>query len=447
MINSKWIGKHIPIPIPLSRCAISLVSCCLFSSISAASSVEEISNLLKQGDSKAAYMLAQQHEDEQAGEPLFDFYYGMAALNNGKPELAAFAFERILYLHPQSPRVELELARAYFNLADWDRAESAFKRGLSAEMPTSTQNLVKQYLEKITALKKRSKSRSVGHFSLRLGDDSNINSATDEDLFTIDQGGSIFDAGVIDEDDQERGDNFVNANINWQKQNPLSKISGYFYGGGLDYQAYADESDFSFYRINAQAGYQTRKDKWSIRIPVQLNAFWRDGEKENQTLGLSTEVMRPINKRWSGFGFTRLSANRYPEVKERDVDSFYLGGGVIAKYGAIQWIVNLMLGDESAKIEDVNGKSVTGAVVSMQWTLAQNQLLKFGGMILSSEHDAETLGIVREDDFTRLSAAWSYRYSKKFTLSIDGSVVENESNLSVYAYEKVEIALGVDYEF
>ena len=417
----------------------------------ALTTADQINQHIAAGEGEVAFALAEANID-QAGEAEFDFYYGLAAMSVGKPALAALAFERVLYSYPESPRVELELGRAYFYLADWNRAEGAFKKSVVPSMPTNTKNIVDAYLKRIEAFKRHSNVRTRTSLSLLLGNDSNINSATDEDLFTISGTGSIFNAGIIAEEDQEKSDSFVALNGHWQRTHPVHKQSSFYYSAGLDSRQYLSESDFSHYRVTLETGWQGRMNQWSLRVPMQLSAYWRDGDNETQNLSLGGEASYQLNTRWSGFGFLRVGANRYPEVEARDVDTVYLGGGVITQFYGMHWMVNLLAGDDAAKNEEVNGKSLQGVVTSWSKPLSSRQQLKLTALYFTSEHDAETLGVVREDDFQRISFQWQmaassqWRWSKPLQWQIQVSATENESNLSIYEYQRLEVSLGVDYE-
>ena len=56
--------------------------------------------LISQGQFQQAYALGQQNLFDLEGEAEFDFLFGLAALETGKPDEAVFAFERIAYVYP-----------------------------------------------------------------------------------------------------------------------------------------------------------------------------------------------------------------------------------------------------------------------------------------------------------------------------------------------------------
>ena len=65
---------------------------------------DEIRQRLNAGDAAAAYQIGLDNSADQAGEPSFDFYFGLAALEAGHAERAVFAFERVLMQQPDNLR-------------------------------------------------------------------------------------------------------------------------------------------------------------------------------------------------------------------------------------------------------------------------------------------------------------------------------------------------------
>ena len=79
-----------------------------------------------QGESaNAAFSYAQKHRAEQEGDPDFDFYYGVAAIDTGNVSQGVFALERVLAVQPNNHAARLELARGYFILEEYARAREA----------------------------------------------------------------------------------------------------------------------------------------------------------------------------------------------------------------------------------------------------------------------------------------------------------------------------------
>ena len=57
--------------------------------------IEQMNLLIAQGQFQQAYTIGQTNVFELEGDAEFDFLYGLAALETGRPNEAVFAFERI----------------------------------------------------------------------------------------------------------------------------------------------------------------------------------------------------------------------------------------------------------------------------------------------------------------------------------------------------------------
>src|SRR3546814_15830859 len=63
---------------------------------------------------------------ERAGDPDFDYIYGLAAADSGKPAEAIIAFQRVLAVQPDNALARAELARAHALAGDIDTARAHF---------------------------------------------------------------------------------------------------------------------------------------------------------------------------------------------------------------------------------------------------------------------------------------------------------------------------------
>lgn len=112
--------------------AISLV---LAAPCAFADSIPELHSLVDANDSVAAWGMAARMEPEHAGDPEFDFWYGLAAKAAGKHQQAVFAFERVVLVQPGNARAKLELADAYYRMGNHGEARRLI-RSSSGSAPT-----------------------------------------------------------------------------------------------------------------------------------------------------------------------------------------------------------------------------------------------------------------------------------------------------------------------
>ena len=86
-----------------------------------AAPADDVKALIEKGDSAAAYALGKKNPQE-LGIPVFDFYFGVAAVDSGHAGEGVLALERYVTNFPDNLQARLELARGYFVLGEDLRA-------------------------------------------------------------------------------------------------------------------------------------------------------------------------------------------------------------------------------------------------------------------------------------------------------------------------------------
>jgi tetratricopeptide (TPR) repeat protein len=93
--------------------------------------ITNLNDLIATNRYQEAYTLGIQLMDELEGEPEFDFLFGLAAIETGRPNEAVFALERITYTYPDQQRVKLELGRALYLMNDLPGSREMFNEVLA----------------------------------------------------------------------------------------------------------------------------------------------------------------------------------------------------------------------------------------------------------------------------------------------------------------------------
>ncbi|MFP5505115.1 MAG: tetratricopeptide repeat protein, partial [Gammaproteobacteria bacterium] len=179
---------------------------------------------LQAGKPDAAWSLAQQHLDERAGEPEFDFVAGLSALEAGHPQHAAMILERVLLVQPNHHRARLELARAYFLLGDYAAARLEFQAVQAVGPPPNVRTRVERFLAEIHRRESAARTRVTGYVELRPGWDSNVASATADGSIEIPAIGVV----TLSDASRERSDRFLDKNAGLTVVRPLDKRRAVF---------------------------------------------------------------------------------------------------------------------------------------------------------------------------------------------------------------------------
>lgn len=145
----------------------------LFHSAAWAEPADEMRSLLEQNKAQDAYQLGRASPD-LLGDPAFDFFYGIAAIDAGHPGEGVLALERYILVFPNNGDARFQLARGYFILGEDPRARDEFETLL----PNSTGNQkisIERYLDAIRTRESRYQPTAKVYLEAGMGVDTNIN--------------------------------------------------------------------------------------------------------------------------------------------------------------------------------------------------------------------------------------------------------------------------------
>jgi tetratricopeptide (TPR) repeat protein len=134
--------------------------------------------LIRQGKPEQAWQLLAPLEIQQAGEPNFDYLLGIAALESGRPNRATFILERVIAGNPGHLAARLEMARAYFALGDYERAERELDLILKSSPTPQTTAVTRSYLARLPERSPLANDRLSGYLEFTLGRDTNVTAAS-----------------------------------------------------------------------------------------------------------------------------------------------------------------------------------------------------------------------------------------------------------------------------
>lgn len=148
------------------------LSCCF--TIALAASADDIKSLLESGRDVQAYDLAR-GTPQNMGDPLFDFYFGIAAINAGFPGEGVLALERYLLYFPDNRSAQFHLARGYFTSGEDLRARDEF-RALAVDAQGDELASINRFLETLKDRESRRQPVLAAWVEAGIGRDNNINS-------------------------------------------------------------------------------------------------------------------------------------------------------------------------------------------------------------------------------------------------------------------------------
>ena len=137
--------------------------------------IETLVNLVNTQQWANARLTADLMADQFEGLPRFDLYLGLLQMAEGNFNEAIFSFERVLIFAPDQHRARLELGRAYYLNANYERARSELDQVLAAAPPREVRQNIHQLLARIDSAQSQTDTKVSFGGTLQGGWDNNAN--------------------------------------------------------------------------------------------------------------------------------------------------------------------------------------------------------------------------------------------------------------------------------
>lgn len=416
--------------------------------------IPKIRQLLAQGHAEEAYELALAQRQQREGDPPFDAWYGLAALESGRPHEAQYAFERVLLIEPGNRRIQLELARSLYIQGNLDAAEQTFTRVLETEPPKQVQTNIGAFLTRIETQRQSQHSSLKGYLQATAGYDSNINSATA--LNSI----SIGDIPVfIEETSREIDSEFglVGAGVTWLA--PQSKRMAWRLRGDVRQRDYLENDDFDSLILGAEAAAiwaAGEEGRHQLTAGVRYQNAHLDSDEYQNAASLFGQWRWQGSAvgdfRWQLMSSVSFNDIRYPSDPLRDVEQGMLVLSSLINTGPDHLhSIGVLYGDEKTRLSDAehNAKDFYGLFYAWQWTVTATHQLFARAIVQDVEYEGThpTFFEVREDEYYTATLGWQWQFDPQWQVSLQASYTDNHSNLDLFAYDRNVVEAGISYQF
>lgn len=413
--------------------------------------VAQLNLLIAQGQFPQAYTLAQANLFDLEGEPEFDFLYGLAALESGRPDEAVFAFERIAYIYPDQQRVRLELARAYFASNNLSAAEQLFNEVLATNPGPNVSNNIEAFLDLIEQRQNTLNSSFTWYVNSNVGSDSNINSATELGIIDTPIGDVELSASG-----QKIDDDFMDVGAGFNYSHPFDKNRSAFARATFNQHNNFSTNSFDIDVLAGEAGYALIRDNNRLSISGRLQRVDLDSQEFQSSSSLLGAWQRNAGNGWSQGLTAAFTAVRYddsanPDNSLRDVDQMLFSGNLGKASGRFLHNLSVYYGDEDAQnsVGKNNAQTFFGVAFSEQIQFRPGHIPYFRISLHKSENKsvAPVFNIDREDDTFSTSLGWIWQFNRNINITTDITYTENDSNIDLYAYDRVKYQTGLRYQF
>lgn len=229
--------------------------------------LDDAEALMKAGKPGPAYRLLEPFEFDRSGEVRFDYLLGIAALDSGKPDKATLALERVLAEDPNYPGARLDMARAYYQLGDMQRAKIEFETVLADNPSDAARATIQKYLDDIAARENVKKTRIGGYVDGTVGRDTNVNNASDFPNNII--------TPTLIPSSTELSDNYLGVAAGGEINHDLNAKFQLYAGADISKRNYFLQKNYDSFNTEERAGmiYGTGTDHYRIGVSGRQNTL------------------------------------------------------------------------------------------------------------------------------------------------------------------------------
>jgi len=414
-----------------------------------AAPADDIKALLEKGDAKGAYELGKKHPGE-LGNPAFDFYFGVAAIDSGRAGEGVLALERYLANFPANLQARLELARGYFILGEDLRAREEFNEILKAKPPAPVVANIDRYLDAIRARESAYRTTAGAFVEVGGGYDSNINGGVGSSNIIVPNLGLITVApgGV------ETGSSFGQATVGVNVVHPVAPGFALFGSLGADSRVYNNHDEFDQNNYGVLGGVSYLRENDLFRASASYNTLDVDHDRFRNVTAATGEWTRQLDELQALSGFVQYADLDYQGVDDvRDSHLYGVGAGYrrafIASGAPLLSLSASYAKEDNRKNFDELSRDIWSARVAVGVTPAPKWALNVGATYQYSAYDAEIpfLATTRRDSYYAADFTASYAFTRNFSARLEGLVSKNDSNIALFEYRRDVAALKFRYDF
>lgn len=417
--------------------------------------------LIRSGKPADAYNLLEPLEFEHSGEVRFDYLIGIAALDSGKPDKATLAFERVLAVNPDFAAARLDMARAYYQLGDLQRARTEFTAALEQNPSDTARANIRKYLDAIDTQKEGKRTRASGYVEGSIGRDSNVNFSDSHPQIFVDRFATI---ATLDSTNVKAADNYYAAAAGGEIIHDLNPDWGVYASGDLRKRGNNTRKQFDSLGLDARAGVIFEAKANRLRVGVLGGRYNLGGLHNSDTTGLKGEwrhVFSPSNQLNA---FAQSVQYRYVDIvmQPNDFDQHAIGLGwlhVLADgksslsgsmhYGTEKDVSPIITVASPSGGRNDGARRFRGLRVGGQSAFTERVALFASAGMQAGDYNKVNYYFLRQrnDRLFDLTLGANWHWEKLWTLRPQLSYSRNESNIAIYDYNRMDVSLTVRRDF
>lgn len=409
--------------------------------------VQEAIDSYRNKEFNKSYNLFNEAISRYGQNPQLFFYYGRSALETKRYEDAIEAFEKVLILDPSHTRTKLELARAYYEIGQYDESKRLLKS--AKEDPTLPPKVKKSVNNLLTNISMKKKESIINGFAMiGVNYDSNVYADTGETEFGV----PLLNIQVTGNKEK---DDYYNSNIigvNHIKD--IGEVGSWVWkSNGIllnnNYRRYTDKNLFGIVLTTGPSYFG--KD-YELYFPFSASKIWQSGVSYVTDFSQGARWTRKVDKTFTFSAGYKYSGILYAEQnKDKDYRQHAFNMSA-TKFFTPKW--NIALGAKLATSKGTNlekategntGSNNKEGSINTTYQVTDNLSFTVGALFRNTSYKEIDVffGNIREDNYQSYSL--STLYSLNETSSIKASVadIQNHSNHGPYDYDKR--TAGINY--
>ena len=430
----------------------------LFCKSSFANILEEANNLINEKKNQEAIeLLESQNFNSLATQDKMESYFliGVAHNNLKDSHNTINAFKKAIEIQ-NAPRIQFELAALYYKQAKKNeeykslgKSENLFRSLESQDdLPIHTQNAVTRYQQQIEAIKTHGYPKNW-HINASAGymHDSNANAGTTENtvlMFNL--------PFVLSEDAKETSDDAYKYNFGLNYAKMIGSNWQAFGNIGVAKTDYQTLNNFDLVSLYSSGGIKYKRNNIIYSLPIALNRL-TVGHKNsyyNYTYGLNPSITVEVGKNMEFNNQFVLQKRKYRTINTRNGHNITYRPSFKYYFNPTRnhfLGINGNIGTDSAK-DDINSNKAYGFGLAYYKLFFDRVSLYFAPYASKTEYKKKENAFdeIREDKMYSLTTSVTYQFKGKRgfkpSLSLNHSFTKNDSNLSLYSYERQQV--GVD---
>ena len=404
-------------------------------------------SLVRSGRYAEAYKLLEPHEDRLAGDLKFDYLLARSALESGQPSKASFIYERILATEPNFVGVRLEMGRAYLALGDFARAKLEFETVLRFEnLPPDLRQQAQIYGNAADQYLAGKRTVGFAYLEFGYGYDTNPQSATRISEVTLAGGGTL----LLPQSALAQGDQYTAFTAGGELIHALTDRVSIFAGGEARARLFRHLEIADFGTVDLRAGLGYSEGAHNVRFALTGGRFWLDDTKARDSAGGTLDYRYLAGKLDQITLGLSASRNKFiPDalvVNSYDLAQASAGWLHAAADGKGAAGLTLLAGSEMATEGRVDGdKPFVGLRIILQRTFANNiGAFVSAGLLYGEYSEVNPLfGTERADTMGDVTLGVSWSFAKGWSLRPQVTYMENDSNQSLYKYDRTDVSLNL----